>query len=116
MSAKRLGWMREGAILVNTCRGPVVDEQAVAEALESGRLEGYAADVYEEEPPPADHPLIGRPDCLLTPHSAAQTEESLRNMAVEVALDVTGVLRGDPPRNPVNDPALVAARRLTRSG
>jgi phosphoglycerate dehydrogenase-like enzyme len=116
MSAKRLGMMRESAILVNTCRGPVVDEQAVAEALESGRLEGYAADVYEEEPPPADHPLIGRPDCLLTPHSAAQTEESLRNMAVEVALDVTGVLRGDPPRNPVNDPALVAARRLTRSG
>ncbi len=106
-----LALMKPGALLVNTCRGPVVDERAVALALDSGRLGGYAADVYEVEPPAADHPLIGRPDCLLTPHSAAQTVEGLINMARGVAEDVVGVLNGQPPRNPVNDPGEVAARR-----
>jgi phosphoglycerate dehydrogenase-like enzyme len=106
--------MRAGAILVNTCRGPVVDESAVADALDRGHLAGYAADVFEVEPPPVGHPLIGRTDCMLTPHSAAQTVESLINMARGVAEDVLAVLRGDPPRNPVNDPAEVAARGQSR--
>jgi phosphoglycerate dehydrogenase-like enzyme len=110
-----LARMRPDAILINACRGPVVVESAIAEALEAGRLWGYGADVFEEEPPPKNHPLIGRPDVMLTPHSAAQTEEGLRNMATLIAQDVLGVLRGDAPRNPVNDPARVAARRLERS-
>lgn len=110
-----LARMRPGAILINTCRGPVVDEQAVADALDAGRLWGYGADVFDIEPPPADHPLIGRLDCMLTPHSAAQTAESLRNMAVGVAQDVLGVLRGEPPLNPVNDPTEVGRQsRKTR--
>ncbi len=111
VNADRLALFRPDAILVNTCRGPVVDEAAVAAALEAGRLWGYAADVFEIEPPPPDHPLIGRLDCMLTPHSAAQTAESLKNMAIGVADDVVGVLTGAPPRNPVNDPALVAEIR-----
>ena len=106
-----LSKMRSDAILINTCRGPVVVEQDVADALDAKRIWGYAADVYEVEPPPANHPLIGRPDCMLTPHSAAQTEESLRNMATEVARDVVGILRGEAPLNPVNDPAAVAGNR-----
>ncbi|MBX6316182.1 MAG: phosphoglycerate dehydrogenase, partial [Isosphaeraceae bacterium] len=61
--------------------------------------------------PPPDHPLIGRPDCMLTPHSAAQTIESLRNMAEWVARDVVRVLQGEPPVHPVNDPSEVAANR-----
>lgn len=111
INAAALARMRPDAILVNTCRGPVVDEDAVAAALDAGRLWGYAADVYDVEPPPPDHPLIGRPDCLLTPHSAAQTIESLRNMARGVAEDVIGVLRGQPPLNPVNDQLEVEANR-----
>ncbi len=103
--------MKPGAWLINTCRGPVVEEREVALALDDGRLGGYAADVYEIEPPPAGHPLIGRPDCLLTPHSAAQTVEGLRNMARGVAEDVVGVLHGKAPINPVNDPAEVARAR-----
>jgi len=91
-------------ILINTSRGPVVDELAVAEALAASRLWGYGADVFAEEPPPSDHPLIGRPDVMLTPHSAAQTEEGLRNMATMVAQDVVSVLQGAPPQYPVNDP------------
>ena len=108
-----LAKMKPGAILINTCRGPVCDEPAVLEALESGHLAGYGADVYTIEPPPADHPLIGRPDLnlMLTPHSAAQSVESLTKMAEEVAEDVVGVLEGRPPINPVNDPAEVAAVR-----
>ena len=108
-----LSRMKPGAILLNTCRGPVCDEVAVAEALRSGHLFGYGADVYDVEPPPADHPLIGRTELntLLTPHSAAQTVESLTRMANEVAEDVVGVLEGRAPINPVNDPAEVAAVR-----
>ena len=105
--------LKPKAVLINTCRGPVVDEGAVAEALGSKHLFGYAADVYTEEPPPADHPLIGRADLniILTPHSAAQTVESLTNMATEVAVDLVGVLSGRPPVNPVNEPAQVAESR-----
>jgi D-3-phosphoglycerate dehydrogenase len=91
-------------ILINTSRGPVVDEHAIADALSAGKLWGYGAYVFAEEPPPANHPLIGRPDVILTPHSAAQTEEGLRNMATMIARDVVSVLQGTPPEYPVNDP------------
>jgi D-3-phosphoglycerate dehydrogenase len=113
IDAAALAKMKPGAILLNTCRGPVTDEAAVLQALESKSLFGYAADVYDVEPPPADHPLIGRTDLniMLTPHSAAQSVESMTNMAFEVATDVIGVLNGRPPINPVNDPAEVAAVR-----
>ncbi|MGO9599134.1 MAG: hydroxyacid dehydrogenase [Isosphaeraceae bacterium] len=99
-----LARLRPSAILINTSRGPVVDEAAVALALDAGRLWGYGADVFAEEPPPPGHPLVGRPDVMLTPHSAAQTEEGLRNMATMVAQDVLAVLGGSPPQYPVNDP------------
>jgi phosphoglycerate dehydrogenase-like enzyme len=108
-----LAKMKPGAVLLNTCRGPVTVEDDVLTALESKTLFGYAADVYTDEPPPPDHPLIGRTDLniMLTPHSAAQSVESLTNMAMEVATDVVGVLRGRPPINPVNNPLEVAAVR-----
>jgi D-3-phosphoglycerate dehydrogenase / 2-oxoglutarate reductase len=96
--------MRPHVILINTSRGPVVNEAAVATALDAGKLWGYGADVFAVEPPPSDHPLIGRPDVMLTPHSAAQTEEGLRNMATMVAQDVIAVLKGSAPVFPVNDP------------
>jgi phosphoglycerate dehydrogenase-like enzyme len=112
INREALAKMRPDAILINACRGPVVVEAAVAEALDAGRLWGFGADVFEVEPPPKEgHPLIGRPDVMLTPHSAAQTEEGLRNMATWIVQDVLGVLRGEAPRNPVNDPAEVLANR-----
>src|SRR6185437_11831483 len=106
-----LALMRPDAILINACRGPVVVEADVAEALDAGRLWGYGADVFEEEPFRPGHPLIGRDDVMLTPHSAAQTVEGLTNMATGVAQDVLAVLRGEPPRNPVNPPDEVEASR-----
>ncbi len=111
INRQSLALMRADAILINTCRGPVVDEAAVAEALDAGLLWGYGADVFTVEPPTPGHPLIGRADVLLTPHSAAQTEESLRNMATTIAEEVLAVLDGVVPRYPVNDPLKVEQMR-----
>jgi len=113
INREALAKVRPDCILLNTCRGPVVDEAAVAEALDANRLFGYGADVFDIEPPPVPgHPLIGRPDnVILTPHNAAQTEESLVNMARWMAEDVIRVLHGERPKYPVNDPDEVAAAR-----
>jgi phosphoglycerate dehydrogenase-like enzyme len=108
---KALALMRPDAILINTCRGPVVVESAVAEALDAGKLWGYGADVFEEEPFSPGHPLIGRDNVMFTPHSAAQTVEGLTNMATGVAHEILDVLGGKIPQNPVNAPADVEASR-----
>ena len=99
--------MRPDAILINTCRGPVVDEPAVAEALDAGRLWGYGADVYTVEPPPPGHPLIGRPDVLLTPHSAAQTEEGYGPWPPRSPRKSSASFAAILPTYPVNDPIQV---------
>jgi D-3-phosphoglycerate dehydrogenase len=114
INRETLALMRPETILINTSRGPVVDEAAVAEALDAGRLWGYGADVFTVEPPQSGHPLIGRTDVMLTPHSAAQTEEGLRNMAVTIAQEVVGVLQGELPNYPVNDPKEVEQVRQRR--
>lgn len=109
-----LAMMRSDAILINACRGPVVVEKDVAEALEAGGLWGYGADVFEEEPFHPGHPLIGRDDVMFTPHSAAQTVEGLTNMSTWVAREILAVLNGERPGNPVNDPDDVEASRRRR--
>lgn len=91
ISRERLALMKEAAILINAARGPVVDMQALAEALSAGRLAGAGVDVFEVEPPiPAGHPLLGAPNCLVTPHIAFATKESMRLRAEIVfgSLDV----------------------------
>ena len=70
--------------------------------------------MFTVEPPPPGHPLIGRDDVIVTPHSAAQTEEGLRTMAVTIASDVVGILRGNLPMNPVNEPGEVEKVRRQR--
>jgi D-3-phosphoglycerate dehydrogenase len=89
-----------GAILVNTARGNLIDEDAVAAALHSGRLGGFAADVLAFENPPAG-PLLSAPHVLLTPHIAADTEQAVDNMGMEAAKDVIRILAGQPPLHPV---------------
>jgi glyoxylate reductase len=91
--------MKRGALLVNTARGAVVDEEALVRVLERGHLGGAALDVYEREP--EVHPgLLERDDVVLLPHLGSATEEARRRMA-ELALgDAARVLRGEAPRHP----------------
>src|SRR5690606_10072474 len=101
--------MKPGAILVNTCRGGVVDTQAVARALKDGRLKGAGLDVFEEEPLPADSPLLDCDNAVLTPHASWYSEESYSELKRRVAEIVAAVLRGETPREVLN-PAVLTAR------
>jgi phosphoglycerate dehydrogenase-like enzyme len=76
LGARELGLMKREAIVVNTCRGPVIDEAALFEALESNRIAGAGLDVMVDEPPKADHPFFTLPNVTLTPHSAGPTWEN----------------------------------------
>lgn len=96
-----LSLLKRGAYVINTSRGGVVDQAALTRLLDQGQIAGAALDVLEQEPPrPADG-LIGRPDVLVTPHSAAFTEEALAEVRRTALLDVLRVLRGDEPLYPV---------------
>ena len=94
IDARALGLMRPTAIVVNTSRGGLVDHDALVDALRDGRLGGAGLDVLEEEPIPADDPLIGMPNVVLTPHAAFYSEESLIEMKRKVSQRVLGVLSG----------------------
>jgi D-3-phosphoglycerate dehydrogenase len=106
-STDALGRMKPGAYLINTARGPIVDEQALAKALDEGRLAGAALDVMPNEPP-AGSPLLGRENVIITPHTSFYSEESLLELQRKAAEEVVAVLSGKPPRNPVNSVKLHA--------
>jgi D-3-phosphoglycerate dehydrogenase len=99
---RELALLRPGAVLVNTSRGEVVDEEALAEALAAGWLAGAGLDVFSVEPPPPGHPLLRSPRTVLTPHAASHTAEALRRMAVVVAEQVLAVLAGQRPPHVAN--------------
>ena len=94
IDADRLARMKDGAILINTSRGGVVDEEALAATLTSGRLGGAALDVFEHEPLAPRSPLAGCPNLLLTPHIAGVTSESNVRVSMLVAQRVLAALRG----------------------
>jgi D-3-phosphoglycerate dehydrogenase len=108
IDAQALALMKPSAFLVNTSRGPVVDAQALAEALRAGKLAGAGLDVVEPEPPPPDFELRQMPNVLLTPHTAFYSEEAQRELQRRAAEDVARVLRGEQPRSLVNADALAA--------
>jgi (S)-sulfolactate dehydrogenase len=106
VDAATLAKMKRGAILVNCARGGIVDERAVAEALASGHLGGAALDVFEKEPPPADHPLFAQDGFVCTPHIGASTEEAQSAVAVALAEQLVAYLRDGVVQNAVNAPGL----------
>jgi D-3-phosphoglycerate dehydrogenase / 2-oxoglutarate reductase len=101
VGAGELALMPEGSILINTARGGVVDEAALAEALRRGRPSAAASDVFAAEPPPPDHPLLRLPNFIATPHLGAATEEALDRVGFLVVEQVLEVLAGRAPRHPV---------------
>jgi len=103
--------MKPGAILINTSRGGLVDEEALAEALDTGKLGGAALDVLGSEPPAPNSALLRREDVILTPHMAYYSEESTAELQRKAAEEVVRVLQGNPPRCPVNPSVFNAPRR-----
>ena len=98
--------MKPSAYLINTARGPIIDEAALAEALDKKEIAGAALDVMEQEPPPSGSPLFGRDNVIVTPHTSYYSEESLVDLQTKAAEEVVRVLSGQTPRNPVNPEAL----------
>jgi len=108
ISRERIATMKRGARLINAARGGLVDEAALAEALESGHLAGAALDVLAEEPPAADHPLLAREDVVLTPHLGASSLEAQVKVAADIAEQVVAFFRDGVAHNAVNAPAVSA--------
>jgi D-3-phosphoglycerate dehydrogenase len=102
--------MKQGASLVTTARGGIVDEAALYAALMSGHLAGAGVDVWDREPPPLDHPLLALDNVVATYHTAGVTVEARRNMAAQAAEQVVGVLQGGRPPRLVNPQAWDAYR------
>jgi len=96
------GRMKKGAILVNTARGPLVDEPALVEALDSGHLGGAALDVVAVEPLTSQSPLLGRDNVILSPHTSFYSVEALHELQSKCAADVARVLSGEKPVYPVS--------------
>jgi D-3-phosphoglycerate dehydrogenase len=105
MDARAFGCMKPGAIFLSTARGGIHDETALLAVLRSGHLAGAGLDVWDEEPPPLDNPLLAFDTVVATAHTAGVTHEARRNVAVMGAEQVAGVLKGGRPPRLVNPEA-----------
>lgn len=94
INATTLGWMKPGALLINTARGPLIDEPALADALRSGHLAGAGLDVLSQEPPPAGHPLLSAPNCLITPHNAWAARAARQRLLTAAMANLRAFLAG----------------------
>ena len=106
ISWDKIALMKQGSRLINASRGGVVDEEAVLDALEEGRMAGAAFDVLADEPPGADHPLVKREDVIVTPHLGASSTEAQLTVAIDVATQISDFLLEGVAMNAVNAPAM----------
>ncbi len=110
INAKTIATMKDGVRLINCARGGIIDEKALADAIESGKVAGAAVDVFESEPP-TDSPLLGLDQVIVTPHLGASTVEAQKNVAVSVANQCISVLSGGPAKYVVNAPMVPAEQQ-----
>ncbi len=103
---KELDMLKDGAIVVNTARGELTDEEALASAARDGKVSAVGLDVCEQEPPPEDHPLLQLPNLVLLPHVGSYTHATLERMDRKMAEDVEAMLEGEFPDEVVNPKAL----------
>ncbi len=94
---KQLNLMKPDAWLINTARGPIINETALLKALDSENISGFAADVLSVEPPDSNHPLVNHPKTLITPHTGSLTATTYRNMCVSTVQNVIAILSGSAP-------------------
>ena len=109
VNAVRLATMKPTAFVVNTARGPIVDQAALEDALESGRLAGAGLDVLDPEPPPLDARILKLPNVILAPHALAWTDQCFAGLGEGCIEAVRAVARGEAPANVVNDAVLASA-------
>jgi D-3-phosphoglycerate dehydrogenase len=109
INARSIATLRDGVIILNCARGELVESNALAEALQSGKVGGYGADVLDQEPPPADHPLLQAPRCLITPHIGSRTYESVQRQAGMAARNLILALQGRKPLAQANQAPLPKA-------
>jgi D-3-phosphoglycerate dehydrogenase len=102
INAERLAIMKRGAYLINAARGALVDETALVQALDAGYLAGAGLDVFENEPPPPGHPLLGRDNVITTPHVAGTNVASRDRMWRAAIAQAILVLRDERPQHLVN--------------
>ena len=102
INARSLATMKQGVIILNCARGEIVNPGDMAAALRSGQVAGYGADVLDVEPPPADHPLLKLPNCIVTPHVASRTFESVVRQATTAVQNLILAMNGDKPIAQVN--------------
>ncbi|MEO2169397.1 MAG: NAD(P)-dependent oxidoreductase, partial [bacterium] len=109
--AAAIAKMKDGVRIINCARGGIVDEDALAEGIRSGKVAGAALDVFVTEPPPADHPLLQLPEVVVTPHLGASTGEAQVNVAVAIAEQVAAFLQRGAITAAINMPALTSEQR-----
>jgi D-3-phosphoglycerate dehydrogenase len=111
IGCEQLRLMKRSAILVNTARGPLIDEMALCEALTTGAISGAGLDVLETEPPTARNPILSAPNVVLSPHTAGSTEEADRHLALAAAENAIAVLNGRRPKDLLNPASWQRRRR-----
>jgi len=110
VNARSIAKMKKGVILLNCARGEIVNTADLATALQSGHVAGYGADVLEQEPPPPGHPLLNLPNCVITPHVASRTHESVVRQATTAVRNLILAMNGEKPIAQVNPE--VAVRKV----
>jgi phosphoglycerate dehydrogenase-like enzyme len=114
MGKAQFEMMKPDAVLINTARGPIVNEAALIEALQSSKIAGAALDVYEQEPLSTSSPLAAIDNVILTSHSIAWTEELFRDMGRIDCLGALAIYRGEAPKDVVNPKVLTDLKFLAK--